>query len=237
MTARSEEGAGAGGGGGGAGAGAGAGGGGGGGGLNAEEISEAKKKVLYQSFKANKEKSQAESKKPDTLHLDTEDANEKARQKEEARRESVHERQLSHRRIEGFAELMAAKERFEFERRLVQRAEVRRFMCQVFLDMTALEDERKIDKGFFASVTDYVTCNLGPYSTEPPVRASRTTRTSRTSRSSHIAVGTNGKKKHSDAVTNGDKHVLNQEIIEADVIQTSATQGDVAAQDTACVVS
>ena len=214
--------------------GGGGGGGGGGEGSVVDRASESKKRALYQNFKSEKAKAKAQNKKQDSLHIDVEDATEKARQKDEARRESMHERNLSHRRIEGFAELMAARERFEFERRLVQRAEVRRFMCQVFLDMTALEDERKNEKGFFAEMSDYVTCNLGPYSVEPPVRASRTSRTSRTTRSSH-----HGKKSDHDA--DGGKHGMHSESVEAVLLKSSQdpvqVQGDVPVQDTACVMS
>lgn len=215
------------------------GGGGGGEGVGVDKVSESKKRALYQNFKSEKAKAKAQNKKQDTLHIDVEDATEKARQKDEAKRESMHERILSHRRIEGFKELMAAKERFEFERRLVQRAEVRRFMCQVFLDMTALEDERKNEKGFFAEMSDYVTCNLGPYSVEPPVRASRTSHTSRTSRSKSSSH--HGKKSEHDA--DCAKHGLHSESVEAVLLKSSQdpvqvqVQSDAPVQDTSCVMS
>ena len=110
---------------------------------------------LYRSFKRQKEENRMKMEKhEDFSHLDTTDIHEKKRQQREQHMESVHDKELSHMRIEGYAELMAVKERFEVERRLVQRAELKRFLCEVFLDLELIVEEKKSDKGFFGFVGD-----------------------------------------------------------------------------------
>ena len=117
---------------------------------------------LYNNFKKN-EFRRGMSARSDASHLDT-DATERRRQKDERKKEAHYERLLAGQRIEGYADLMAAKERFEFERQIVQKAEVRRFLCNVFLDIGVVMEEKRNEKGFFSAMTDYVTCSLGGFS-------------------------------------------------------------------------
>ena len=115
---------------------------------------------LYNNFK-KREFRKGLSSRSDTSHLDTEDAAERKRQRDERKKEAHYERMLAAQRIEGYADLMAAKERFEFERQIVQKAEVRRFLCNIFLDIGVIMEEKRNEKGFFSAMTDYVTCSLG----------------------------------------------------------------------------
>ena len=117
---------------------------------------------LYNNFKKN-EFRRGMSSRSDASHLDT-DATERRRQKDERKKEAHYERLLAGQRIEGYADLMAAKERFEFERQIVQKAEVRRFLCNIFLDIGVVMEEKRNEKGFFSAMTDYVTCSLGGFS-------------------------------------------------------------------------
>jgi hypothetical protein len=116
--------------------------------------------MIYQSFAANKEVHREHNTKAQNSHLDNEDRHERHRQRDHIKREAHQEKAEAHKRIDGYAELMAAKSRFETERQLVQRAEVRRFLCHVFMDIAAIEEEKKNAKGLLASMANYVTCSL-----------------------------------------------------------------------------
>jgi hypothetical protein len=116
--------------------------------------------MIYQSFAANKEVHREHNTKAENSHLDNEDRHERHRQRDHIKREAHQEKAEAHKRIDGYAELMAAKSRFETERQLVQRAEVRRFLCHVFMDIAAIEEEKKNAKGLLASMANYVTCSL-----------------------------------------------------------------------------
>lgn len=116
--------------------------------------------MIYQSFAASKEVHREQNSKVQNSHLDNEDRHERHRQRENIKREASQEKAEAHKRIDGFTELMAAKGRFETERQLVQRAEVRRFLCHVFMDIAAIEEEKKNGKSLLASITNYVTCSL-----------------------------------------------------------------------------
>ena len=116
--------------------------------------------LIYQSFAANKEAHREHNTKAHNSHLDNEDRHERHRQRDHIKREATREKAEAHKRIDGYSELMAAKSRFETERQLVQRAEVRRFLCHVFMDIAAIEEEKKNGKSLLASITNYVTCSL-----------------------------------------------------------------------------
>jgi hypothetical protein len=123
--------------------------------------------MIYQSFAANKEAHREHNTKARNSHLDNEDRHERHRQRDNIKREAHQEKAEAHKRIDGYAELMSAKARFETERQLVQRAEVRRFLCHVFMDIAAIEEEKKNAKGLLASMANYVTCSLVGGEAEP----------------------------------------------------------------------
>jgi hypothetical protein len=58
-------------------------------------------------------------------------------------------------RVQDFKELMTLREKFEQERTAVQRAEIRKFICRVFLDLVVAENEIKIKEeteGIFGTI-------------------------------------------------------------------------------------
>ena len=112
--------------------------------------------TFFANFKARKEHDTKKmNERADNSHLDMNDEDEKERQKLELREEAIHENKLAHKRIEGFIELMEVKGRFDLEREQVQRAEVKRFLCNVFLDMEVVSEEKKTEEGAMAYVSDF----------------------------------------------------------------------------------
>mmetsp|Transcript_10439 Transcript_10439/g.10061 ORF Transcript_10439/g.10061 Transcript_10439/m.10061 type:complete len:1210 (+) Transcript_10439:1354-4983(+) len=72
------------------------------------------------------------------------DKNEINRLQEEKKDSVALEKELGLKRVKDFKELMTLRERFELERTLVQRGEIRKFICQVFSDLVVVENENKI---------------------------------------------------------------------------------------------
>ena len=111
--------------------------------------------ALFENFgKKNKITEQNDENNQNT-HLDRSDDNDKKRQEKEIQKESVHMNNLAHKVVESYKELMEIKERFEYERLSVQRAQVKRFLCGVFHDIEAIVQEQKYEKSVMDHVGDF----------------------------------------------------------------------------------
>ena len=124
--------------------------------------------VLFENFGKKKKLNEQNDEDNRNRHLDNSDNNEKERQENEIQKESIHTNDLAHKFVESYKELMEIKERFEFERLAVQRAQVKRFLCGVFHDIEAIVQERKYEKTLFDHVGDFFYNSIPTFSPSVP---------------------------------------------------------------------
>ena len=122
--------------------------------------------VLFENFSVKNELAkQNDISHTLNTHLDNSDLAEKKRQENEIQKETSHSNDLAHKVVESYKELMSIKDRFEYERLSVQRAEVKRFLCNIFHDIDAILEEKKSQQGILGNIGDFLYSSIPTFST------------------------------------------------------------------------